>query len=72
MQTFVRVAFVVFLAGGAFAQQPVRLSWQEFEKDPSRVQSLRNAIATMKARNRTRPAPGATRPTRWSIARAIS
>jgi hypothetical protein len=55
MQAFLRVVFVVFLAGGAFAQQPVRLSWQEFEKDPRRVQSLRNAIATMKARNSADP-----------------
>ena len=55
MQTFLRVVVIVCLAGGAVAQQPVRLSWQEFEKDPRRVQSLRNAIATMKARNSADP-----------------
>jgi hypothetical protein len=55
MRNVLRVAFLFFLATAALAQSPVRLSWQEFEKDPRRVQSLRNAIATMKARNSADP-----------------
>jgi hypothetical protein len=42
----------LFLAAlGAHAQRPVRLSWQEFAKDPARVQSFRNAVATMRSRD---------------------
>lgn len=50
MRTFVR-GILFFAAFSAFAQRPVRLSWQEFAKDPKRVQSFRNAVATMKSRN---------------------
>ncbi|HEX8255304.1 MAG TPA: tyrosinase family protein [Thermoanaerobaculia bacterium] len=39
-----------------FAQTPVRLSWQEFAKDPARLQSYRNAVAAMKALNTADPA----------------
>jgi hypothetical protein len=47
---------LVFLAFGAFAQKPMRLSWQEFASDPNRVQSYRNAVAKMKSRNTADPA----------------
>jgi len=39
------------LALPAVAQKPARLSWQEFAKDPNRVQSFRNAVAVMKTRS---------------------
>ncbi|HKR64125.1 MAG TPA: tyrosinase family protein [Thermoanaerobaculia bacterium] len=44
-------AVLVFAAFSVAAQTPVRLSWQEFARDPNRVQSFRNAVATMKSRN---------------------
>ena len=47
---------LVFAALGAFAQKPVRLSWQEFAKDPKRVQSFRNAVAKMRSRDAADPA----------------
>lgn len=40
---------------GASAQKPVRLSWQEFAKDPRRVQSFRNAVAAMRSRDTADP-----------------
>lgn len=44
--------FVFFFAGAAFAAPgPVRLSWQEFSKDPNRVESFRRAVRVMKSRN---------------------
>ncbi len=50
MKHVLKVA-IFFLAFTAFAQKPARLSWQEFAKDPQRVQSFRNAVATMRSRN---------------------
>jgi hypothetical protein len=50
MKLLFRVA-LFFVACTAVAQTPVRLSWQEFARDPNRVQSFRNAVATMKSRN---------------------
>jgi hypothetical protein len=44
-----------FVAFAAFAQTPTRLSWQEFSKDPNRVQSFRNAVAEMKNRSSADP-----------------
>ncbi|HYC58516.1 MAG TPA: tyrosinase family protein [Thermoanaerobaculia bacterium] len=55
MKSFLRVA-LCFVALSSFAQTPVRLSWQEFAKDPNRVQSFRNAVAKMKSRNSLDPA----------------
>lgn len=46
---------LVFVTLTAFAQKPTRLSWQEFAKDPDRVQSFRNAVATMRERNTADP-----------------
>ena len=46
---------ILFVAFTAFAQKPTRLSWQEFAKDPQRVQSFRNAVATMRERNTADP-----------------
>jgi hypothetical protein len=46
---------VCLLTVSAFAQTPVRLSWQEFIKDPNRLQSFRNAVAAMKALNNADP-----------------
>jgi Common central domain of tyrosinase len=54
MRHLAAVALVLF-AFGASAQRPVRLSWQEFAKDPRRVQSLRNAVATMRSRDTADP-----------------
>jgi Common central domain of tyrosinase len=42
---------LLFLTCSVFAQTPTRLSWQEFSKDPARVQSFRNAVAEMKRRS---------------------
>lgn len=50
MKMLVRVALCL-VTFSAFAQTPMRLSWQEFAKDPRRVQSFRNAVAMMKSRN---------------------
>ena len=50
MKWISRIA-LVFVTCAAFAETPVRLSWQEFAKDPNRVQSFRNAVAKMKSRN---------------------
>ncbi len=50
MRTLVRWV-LIFSAFSALAVTPRRLSWQEFAKDPNRVQSFRNAVATMKARS---------------------
>lgn len=50
MKHILKVA-IVLIAFTAFAQKPTRLSWQEFAKDPKRVQSFRNAVATMKSRS---------------------
>lgn len=47
--------FSLFWTASVFAQTQVRLSWHEFAKDPNRVQSLRNAVAAMKARNNADP-----------------
>jgi hypothetical protein len=44
-----------FIAFAAFAQKPARLSWQEFSKDPKRVESFRKAVAVMKSRNTADP-----------------
>lgn len=46
---------VFFVAFAAFAQTPTRLSWQEFRKDPKRVESFRKAVAAMKSRNTADP-----------------
>ncbi|MFL6245652.1 MAG: tyrosinase family protein [Thermoanaerobaculia bacterium] len=54
MKVLLRVV-LVFFAYAAFAQTPVRMSWQEFSKDPKRVQSFRNAVAMMKSRNTADP-----------------
>ena len=55
MRIVFRLTLVCLMAFGAFAQKPMRLSWQEFAKDPKRVQSFRNAVATMKSRNTADP-----------------
>jgi hypothetical protein len=56
MTTAIRIALLLFVSFAAFAQsRPTRLSWQEFAKDPTRVQSLRNAVAKMKSRNSLDP-----------------
>jgi hypothetical protein len=47
---------VFFIAFASFAQTPTRLSWQEFSKDPKRVESFRKAVAVMKSRNAADPA----------------
>jgi len=39
----------------AAQQQGVRMNWQTFAQDPTRVQSLRNAVAVMKSRNTADP-----------------
>ncbi|HEX6201967.1 MAG TPA: tyrosinase family protein, partial [Thermoanaerobaculia bacterium] len=53
----VLVLLVVAAAVPAGAQQQgVRMSWQTFVQDPARVQSLRNGIAAMKARDAADPA----------------
>lgn len=53
MKTFVRI-FVCLLALPLLAQtkptKGVRMAWQDFAKDPKRVQAFRDAVATMKAR----------------------
>ena len=54
MKSFLRAALCL-VAFSSFAQTPVRLSWQEFAKDPNRVQSFRNAVAKMKSRNSLDP-----------------
>lgn len=54
MRVIFRIS-LCFIALTAFAQKPTRLSWQEFAKDPNRVQSFRNAVATMKSRNSADP-----------------
>lgn len=41
----------MWFAFSAFAQKPVRMSWQDFAKDPNRVQSFRNAVQEMRNRN---------------------
>jgi hypothetical protein len=44
--------FVCFFAFAAFAApRPVRLSWQEFSKDPNRVESFRKAVRVMRSRD---------------------
>ncbi len=55
MRVVFRFTLVCLMAFSAFAQKPVRLSWQEFAKDPKRVQSFRNAVAKMKSRNTADP-----------------
>jgi hypothetical protein len=54
----------VLFAQGAEAQKAVRLSWQEFARDPNRVQSFRNAVAEMKKRSTADPASAEFR-TSW-------
>ena len=61
---------MLFVAVTAFAQKPVRLSWQEFAKDPQRVQSFRDAVAMMKSRNTADP-KSATYRTSWEYWGAI-
>ncbi|HEX8152795.1 MAG TPA: hypothetical protein VF698_06715, partial [Thermoanaerobaculia bacterium] len=47
---------VLSIGAPAFAQQKgVRMSWETFRQDPARVQSFRNAVATMKSRNTADP-----------------
>jgi hypothetical protein len=41
---------LVFPAAGR-ADEAVRLSWQDFAKDPTKVANLRKAVAAMRARN---------------------
>lgn len=48
---FVVLVSLLITAATAFAQTPVRLSWETFSKDPKRVAAFRKAVATMKARN---------------------
>lgn len=48
------VTFAFFTLTAA-AQKPTRLSWQDFAKDPNRVQSFRNAVAKMKSRDGADP-----------------
>ncbi|MDP9194396.1 MAG: tyrosinase family protein [Acidobacteriota bacterium] len=55
---------VLFVTVAAFAQKPTRLSWQEFAKDPNRVQSFRNAVAEMRVRS-TAPQSSATFRKSW-------
>jgi hypothetical protein len=50
MKQLARVLVCLFVAVTA-AAQPVRMSWQTFAQDPARVQSFRNAVAAMRARN---------------------
>jgi len=50
MRLLSRIA-LVFIACSAFAQTPVRLSWQEFARDANRVASFRKAVEVMKSRN---------------------
>ena len=54
MKVMVRLLFC-FWTISMFAQTPVRMSWQEFVKDPKRLQSFRNAVAAMKALNTADP-----------------
>lgn len=51
MKQLARVLVCLLFTTALLAETPVRLPWQEFAKDPKRVQSLRNAVATMRARN---------------------
>lgn len=48
----------------------VRMNWETFAKDPARVQSLRNAVAVMKARNNADPKSAEYR-TSWEYWGAI-
>ena len=57
---------VFFIAFAAFAQTPMRLSWQEFSKDPNRVQSFRNAVQEMRNRNTADPSSAHYR-TSWTF-----
>ncbi|MEO8035803.1 MAG: tyrosinase family protein [Acidobacteriota bacterium] len=47
-----------------YAQKAVRLSWEEFSRDPKRVQSFRNAVAEMKKRSLADPSTAEFR-TSW-------
>jgi Common central domain of tyrosinase len=51
MKQLARVLVCLLFTLVLAAQTPTRLSWQEFAKDPTRVQSFRKAVATMRARN---------------------
>lgn len=44
-------AFSMLPATGSAQEPPARLSWQTFEKDATRIASLRKAVAVLKARN---------------------
>lgn len=58
---------VFFIAFAAFAApKPTRLSWQEFSKDPNRVQSFRNAVQEMRNRNTADPSSAHYR-TSWTF-----
>jgi len=46
---------VFLVASAVSAQTPVRMSWQEFAKDPKRVASFRKAVAVMKSRSTADP-----------------
>ncbi len=66
LRTTVFAILVAAITIPAWAQQQpgVRMNWQTFAKDPARVQSLRNAVAVMKARNSADPT-SATYRTSW-------
>lgn len=51
MKLIAKIALLFVVTCSVFAQKPTRLSWQEFSKDPKRVQSFRNAVAEMKRRS---------------------
>jgi hypothetical protein len=51
MRILFRIAVALAVAFSGYAQKPMRLSWQEFAKDPTRVQSFRNAVQEMRNRN---------------------
>lgn len=60
MRMLLRIAVCLY-AVAVVGQTPQRLSWQQFAKDPARVQSFRNAVAAMKANNSADPASAAYR-----------
>ncbi len=54
-RTVLLLVTYTLLAQTAAGQKEARLSWQEFAKDPNRLQSFRNAVAMMKSRNGADP-----------------
>jgi hypothetical protein len=62
IKSFTQLIMVLsFVIGGAFwspsalADPAIRLSWEEFSKDPARVESLRQAVRVMKSKNNADP-----------------